>query len=213
MEAPARTDRRRARTRAALLRAGQALFAARSVDGVSIDDIVAAADVAKGSFYNHFPDKEALARAIGEEVRRAAEALAAEVGAGFDDPAERVARALCGFVRQAAAEPERARAMQRLFPAAAVPDAPMNAGVRADVAAGLEAGRFKGLGQEAAVLTAVGLVQAAVARAVGPESAKPTRLAREMAFALLRGLGVNPDEAQVIAARASTDILEWEKAR
>lgn len=213
MEAPARTDRRRARTRAALLRAGQALFAARSVDGVSIDDIVTAADVAKGSFYNHFPDKEALARAIGEEVRRAAEALAAEVGAGFDDPAERVARALCGFVRQAAAEPERARAMQRLFPAAAVPDAPMDAGVRADVAAGLEAGRFKGLGQEAAVLTAVGLVQAAVARAVGPESAKPARLGREMAFALLRGLGVNPDEAQAIAARASTDILEREKAR
>ena len=53
-----RVDRRRERTRAALMRAGQVLFATRSVDAVSIDDIVAAAEVAKGSFYNHFPDKE-----------------------------------------------------------------------------------------------------------------------------------------------------------
>ena len=42
-----RIDRRRIRTRAALLRAGQALFAERSVDGVSIDDIVAAAEIYK----------------------------------------------------------------------------------------------------------------------------------------------------------------------
>lgn len=202
-----RIDRRRVRTRAALMRAGEALFAARSVDGVSIDDIVAAAGVAKGSFYNHFPDKEALARALGEEVRRGVEQLAAEVNAGIEDPAERVARALCGFVRQASAEPARARAMQRLFPAAAVPDAPMNRGVRADIAAGLTAGRFAGLGQEAAVLTAVGLVQIAVARAAGPEGAAPARLARELAFALLRALGVEPAEAEAVAARAAADLL------
>lgn len=208
MAAPDRTDRRRLRTRAALMKAGQALFAARSVDAVTIDDIVAAADVAKGSFYNHFPDKEGLAQALGEEVRRGVEQLAAEVNAEAADPAERVARALCGFVRQAAAEPERARAMQRLFPAAAVPDAPMNRGVRADIAAGLKAGRFGGLGREAAVLTAVGLVQIAVARAAGPERGAPERLGRELAFALLRALGVAPGEAEAIAARAAADLLQ-----
>lgn len=208
MAEPARTDRRRVRTRAALMKAGQALFATRSVDAVSIDDIVAAADVAKGSFYNHFPDKEALARALGEEVRRGVEQLAGEVNAGLPDPGERVARALCGFVRQAAAEPERARAMQRLFPAAAVPDAPMNRGVRADIAAGLKTGRFAGLSQEAAILAAVGLVQVAVARAAGPEGGAPDRLGRELAFALLRGLGVEPSEAEAIAARAAADLLK-----
>lgn len=213
MATPARTDRRRTRTRAALMRAGQTLFAARSVDAVSIDEIVAAADVAKGSFYNHFPDKEALAQALGEEVRHGVELLAAEVGAGFDDPAERVARALCGFVRQACAEPERARAMQRLFPAAAVPDAPMNRGVRADVAAGLQAGRFAGLSREAAVLAAVGLVQVAVARASAPDAAPAAQLGRELAFALLRGLGVAPAEAEAIASRASDDLLGKGAAR
>ena len=72
--AEVKTDRRRARTRAALLQAGQTLFAAQSVDAVSIDDIVLTADVAKGSFYNHFPDQEGLAREIAVAVRAEAEA-------------------------------------------------------------------------------------------------------------------------------------------
>lgn len=213
MAVAARVDRRRIRTRAALLKAGLTLFAHRPVDAVSIDDIVAAADVAKGSFYNHFPDKEALARALGEEVRRGVEQLAAEVNAGVADPAERVARALCGFVRQAGAEPERAQAMQRLFPTAGVPDAPMNRGVRADIAAGLQAGRFTGLGREAAVLAAVGLAQVAVARAGAPDAGPPATLGRELAFALLRGLGVPPAEAEAIASRAANDLLGKETDR
>src|SRR5690349_6429998 len=98
-DGPERIDRRRVRTRAALLEAGRTLFASRSVDGVTIDDIVAAADVAKGSFYNHFPDKEALARELADRARAGAEALAARLGAGVADPAERVARAVCGFAR------------------------------------------------------------------------------------------------------------------
>lgn len=69
MTATPRPDRRRQRTRAALLEAGRRLFAARSVEAVTIDDIVAAADVAKGSFYNHFTDREALAREVAAEIR------------------------------------------------------------------------------------------------------------------------------------------------
>ena len=57
-----RVDRRRARTRAALLKAGRTLLASRDVQGLSVDEIVAAADVAKGSFYNHFTDKDMFAR-------------------------------------------------------------------------------------------------------------------------------------------------------
>ncbi len=79
MESPAsrRPDRRRLRTRTALLHAGRALLAVRDIDAISIDEIVAAADVAKGSFYNHFADKEeSFAREIGAAVRTEAERLA-----------------------------------------------------------------------------------------------------------------------------------------
>jgi AcrR family transcriptional regulator len=53
---------RRDKTRLALIRAGQKLFAERPIDSVSIDDIVQAANVGRGSFYNHFRDTEAFER-------------------------------------------------------------------------------------------------------------------------------------------------------
>ncbi len=200
-------DRRRVRTRSALLRAGASLFAARPVDAVSIDDIVAAADVAKGSFYNHFQDKDALARAIADEVRGAVETLAAEVNTGVTDPAERVARALCGFAAQAAEQPVAVRAMMRLFQGAAIPDAPMNRGVRGDIKAGLATGRFHGVALEAGVLMAVGVVQMAVLRALAKPSGKPSAFAGDLAFGLLRGLGVDEPTARTVTARAVADVF------
>lgn len=200
-----RMDRRRARTREALVRAGLRLFGTRSVDGVSIDEIVGAADVAKGSFYNHFADKDALAHEVGRQVRRGVEELVAEINRDVADPAERVARALCALVRQAVREPGAIRAAHRLFPAGAVPDAPMNRGVRADIQAGLAAGRFDGVTLEAGVLLAVGVVQIAVSR--GLENGAPMQpVARNLAFGLLRGLGLPSEEAQAIAARAAADL-------
>ena len=52
-------------TRQVLLDATQALLASRSMDALSVDEIVMRADVAKGTFYNHFSDKDALARELG----------------------------------------------------------------------------------------------------------------------------------------------------
>lgn len=203
-----RTDRRRARTRAALLRAGQELFADRPVDAVSIDDIVAAADVAKGSFYNHFPDKDALARELADLARASVEAMVAHVTAGVDDPAERVARAICAFARQAADNPIGAGAMLRLFHGAGVPDHAMNRGVRADVQAGLAMGRFNGLSLEGAVLMTVGVAQIATARSLEHRSrSKAEALARDLAFGLLRGLGLEAAAARAVAGAAAGHIF------
>lgn len=204
-----RVDRRRLRTRAALLNAGKALFAEHGVDGVTIDDIVAAADVAKGSFYNHFPDKGALAQALADLARAAVESQADQVNADVTDPAERAARALCAFARGAREHPDSARLGQRLFQGAAVPDAPMNAGVRADIKAGLDAGRFRELPLEAAVLLAVGAVQITMSRVLdGGPGVEPAALAGEMAFGLLRGLGLDAADAREVATRAATAIFQ-----
>ncbi len=190
------------------MRAGQALFATRSVDAVSIDDIVAAAEVAKGSFYNHFPDKDGLAREIAKQARAAIELTVADINRGVTDPAERVARALAMFARGAEAFPIRAQAMMRLFPFASVPDAPMNGGVRADIQAGLAAGRFAGLAAEPAVLMAVGTAQIAVSRVLERQAADTVAtLAEDLIFALLRGLGLDPGNARAVAAKACSDIF------
>ena len=70
---------RAARTKAALVAAGRRLFSERPIDAVTVDDIVQAAEVGKGSFYNHFTDREALARAIATQIRASIESA---VGTG-----------------------------------------------------------------------------------------------------------------------------------
>lgn len=201
-------DRRRARTRAALLQAGESLFAAQSVDAVSIDDIVAAADVAKGSFYNHFTDKEALAREIARQVRAEAEARVDQVNEGVADPARRMARAQTVIVRFALENPERARAMMRLFAGATLPDAPLNRGVRGDIEAGLASGAFRGLTVETGVLMAMGMAMVAVSRVLEPRGQTPAAdLCRDLNFGLLRGLGVAEDLARTVSDAAADDIF------
>ncbi|MEU3010255.1 TetR/AcrR family transcriptional regulator [Nocardia asteroides] len=56
---PTRTDRRRVRTRNALLGAARK-FLSEGRSAVSIKEITDAADVGFGSFYNHFDSKEQL---------------------------------------------------------------------------------------------------------------------------------------------------------
>jgi AcrR family transcriptional regulator len=201
-------DRRRARTRAALLQAGQSLFADQSVDAVSIDDIVLAADVAKGSFYNHFADKEALAREIAVSVRAEAEAQVDDANAGVTDPTTRMARGQAVFVRFARRNPERVRALMRLFAGATLHNAPLNRGVRADVEAGLAAGRFHGVTVETGVLMAIGMGMVAVSRVLEPNAVTPAEaLSRDLIFGLLRGLGVDDATARAASDAAVSDIF------
>ena len=83
---------RAARTRTALLEAGLDLLADRPIDAIAIDELVAAAGVAKGSFFNHFGDKYGFANAIGEAIRSDIEALIGALNADERDPLAR----LCG---------------------------------------------------------------------------------------------------------------------
>ena len=57
----------RRNTRIAILEAGTKLFIERGYNACSVQDITVAAGVPKGSFYNHFKSKEALAAEIVTE--------------------------------------------------------------------------------------------------------------------------------------------------
>lgn len=54
----------RPNSRNAVLEAGMKLFTERGFNGCSVQDVTEAASVPKGSFYNHFKSKEALAAEI-----------------------------------------------------------------------------------------------------------------------------------------------------
>src|SRR5271165_4298818 len=85
-EALNRLDRRKARTRAALIRAAQSFLAAGKPE-VPILEITQAADVGLGSFYNHFDSKEELFRAAVDDALGLFAAVLDELTAGLDDPA------------------------------------------------------------------------------------------------------------------------------
>ena len=85
---PTGTGGRRAATkaanRAAILDAARGVFAELGYGSTSVRDIVRRTDLASGTFYNYFPDKESLFRAVleqsAEEVRARVQAARREAG-------------------------------------------------------------------------------------------------------------------------------------
>jgi AcrR family transcriptional regulator len=65
---PGRRERNKLRVRAAIRRAGMELVAQRGFQAVSVEDIAAAADVSRTTFFNYFPSKEAVLAAPSPEL-------------------------------------------------------------------------------------------------------------------------------------------------
>jgi AcrR family transcriptional regulator len=59
---------RRAATREHILAAADKLFASKGIEATTIDDIVAAADIARGTFYYNFASKEAVVIGISRQA-------------------------------------------------------------------------------------------------------------------------------------------------
>lgn len=93
--APAnRLDRRKARTRQALIDAAVRLIADGRGERASIKEITDAADIGFGSFYNHFVSKEELFRTALEETLEVWAEMLDVACAGLEDPAETFAASL-----------------------------------------------------------------------------------------------------------------------
>lgn len=85
-------ERKRRRTRQALVDAGARLFAERGYAGATIADIAAAAEVGHRTFFSYFASKEELLFPESEERIQASVAVIRS-GAADEDPTEVLARA------------------------------------------------------------------------------------------------------------------------
>lgn len=196
------------RTRERLIQAGRELFAERPVDAVTIDDIVRAADVAKGSFYNHFADREALVVAVVSEIRDGVERAVDAANDGETDAARRLVGGLCVYLRYAVDEPLRARVLARVSGGVVDPADPQNRGLAADLELGLASGRFAIATLESALLFVMGVTQAALARTCrDPDAAAAVARAQQVGALVLRGMGVPFAEADAIAAQAADAVV------
>ncbi|MFD8498236.1 TetR/AcrR family transcriptional regulator [Amycolatopsis sp. NPDC059657] len=85
-------------TKAALVSAARELFATRGYAAVPADEIVRAAGVTRGALYHHYGDKQALFRAVFEEVEREVTAEVEAAMAGARDLASGMVIALGAFL-------------------------------------------------------------------------------------------------------------------
>jgi AcrR family transcriptional regulator len=67
-ETPGKREQTKARNRAVILDAARAVFVDIGYDAASIRDIVARTDLAPGTFYNYFPDKQSVLTALTSEA-------------------------------------------------------------------------------------------------------------------------------------------------
>jgi AcrR family transcriptional regulator len=72
LSTPGRREATKQANRAAILEAARDVFADLGYGAATVRDIVRRTDLATGTFYNYFPDKEAVFRALLEEVARQA---------------------------------------------------------------------------------------------------------------------------------------------
>lgn len=196
---------RAARTRAALVGAGFDLLAAKPIDAIPIDEVVATAGVAKGSFFNHFADKQAFALALATEVRLDLEAQVSLANLGVEDPLERIARGLVVGARFARANPKRTTVLLRSADGVVDREHPLNKGVADDFDAAAQQGLIGSEAQASGVLFWLGLCQALMAYVAEPDrgaGAAEARI-REMLVLGLTGLGVDRHRVRSLVERAT----------
>jgi AcrR family transcriptional regulator len=180
------------RTRAALIAAGLDLLAARPIDAIPIDDLVARAGVAKGSFFNHFKDKHDFAAAVAAEVRAEVEAEVGRANAGVADPVERIAGGMAVAAAFALDQPRRAMVLLRSQVPATRQTHPLNRGLKEDIESALAEGALRPEAKTAGLVYWLGICQVLMAHMLETRPTRSEAAARlaEMLAMGLAGLGV-----------------------
>lgn len=199
---------RAARTRQALIAAGFELLAERPIDAIAIDELVARAGVAKGSFFNHFTDKPGFGNAIAEAVRRELENRVDTANAGVTDPVLRIAGGMKVGVQFALTERKHAIVMLRGLDVSTAIDHELNRGLRADVEALVNAGIARPEAATSGVRFWLGLCQVAMLNVIERRHSRTEAASRmrEILVLGLTGLGVREDRARACAEATAASL-------
>lgn len=204
---------RSARTRAALIDAGLQLFAERPIDAVAVDDIVAAAGVAKGSFFNHFDDKHAFANAIATDIRLDVEARVAAANCDVHDPLERLTGGMVVAVEFALSRRKRALVMLRGMAWTTERNHPLNVGLRADIDACIAAGHFNHQAGRSGLLFWLGACQMLMVSVLAQNLSRQDSAAQmcDTIVMALSGMGVKPLLADALGQKCGSHLIanQW----
>jgi AcrR family transcriptional regulator len=190
---------RSARTRTELIRAARGLYAERPFDSVTVDDVVGAAGVAKGTFYVHFDSLGDLQSTVADELAHEFDELLQPRRLALDDPIERIAAGCGAFIGQAVRDAGWGALVAR--GAAAMPNVARVARERLneDIKRAARDGHLGNVTPELAFDFVIGIVMRAMQSA--SEKRLSPKQAPEVVAGILRAIGVAPTKASAVAQR------------
>jgi AcrR family transcriptional regulator len=206
--APAsRSERRKQRTRAALIRAAQSFIAAGKLN-VPVLDITQAADVGMGSFYNHFDSKEQLFEAAITDVLDSHGALLDELTHSTDDPAETFATSFRMTGRLFRRRPQESQVLLANGVSLLSADRGLAPRARRDIAAAVAAGRFTVDDVEVALAVAGGALLGLGNLLRAEPDRDDARTADAVTADVLRLFGLSADDARALCERPLPEAAE-----
>ena len=195
---------RRERMRMRLIEAAMLVFARRGVEGGVIDEVIATAEVSRGSFYNHFRTHDELLGAVAEEVGNQLLEIVDPVIRTIDDPAARVACGVRLTLAVARAHPHLAAFLARVGPPALGAQSLATEVVPRDIREGIASGRFAPIDPRLAFDLISGPVLAGFHTLLSTPVAES--YPADMAAAILQALGVAKATARRLAELPLPDI-------
>lgn len=182
--------------RSRLLQSALQLVARKGVTGISIDEVIRAARVSRGTFYNYFPSAEALVREVATEITQQLARIVEPALRSDDDPVRAVALGIRLATRVVLNYPAVADFLVRVgWPGQQAPT--MLEFVRDDIEEGVRQGRFRRMPMAIALNIVVGAVLGAIQRMQQLDS--PEDCSQHAAASALRALGIESRDADKIA--------------
>lgn len=196
---------KRERTRALLLDATVEVIAAQGIEANTIVDIANRANVANGTFYLHFKDKqEAIEAAIFQVAKQIAHQVH-EADKTIPQVARRAGRTMWDLIQSILAKPVWAQALVNAY--GAMPELRKHLGkdVLSNIREGVSKGNFhaKGSSFEIECILAIHMMTVRM-RLAGLGG---TELNRDCVELVLKMLGVTPKKAQTIAAEIAREKI------
>lgn len=183
--------------RSRLLSSTLQLVAAQGASSTSIDDVIAAAGVSRGTFYKYFQSPQALVQELAIKMARDLVCLADPVVRERDDPAERIACGIRLVCRLALQDPVAAGFLVQLgWPDTQGPNLLLDF-VRRDIDEGIRRGRFRPMPMSLALNMVSGAVIGAI-HCMLKKDCDPN-FAELTAAAVLRSLGVANQVSETVA--------------
>lgn len=204
-EIPNRLERRKQRTRAALIQAAQAFIGAGKLN-VPVLEITQAADVGMGSFYNHFDSKDELFAAAINEALDAHGALLDQITESLDDPAETFACSFRLTGRLFRRRPAESRVLLANGVSLMASDRGLAPRALRDIVAAVRANRFHVDDPKLALAVAAGALLGLGQLLADEPDRDDAEAADRVTEGVLRLFGMDADEAHEICQRPLPDL-------